>query len=133
MGFLDKAKEAASQAAAKAQQGVAQGQAKMETMQAKRAADGLLRDLGAAFYAEQRAGGSRDAVMQALAALDAHAAQHGPIELGATGAGAAASGSTYAGSAPPAGSAPVPPPPGQPPQSTAAGGTPQGNFTLDDL
>jgi len=133
MGFLDKAKVAAQQAATKAQQGVAQGQGKVDSMQAKRAVDGLLRDLGAACYAEQRAGGSREAVVRALAALDAHAAEHGPLDLTGSGVGAAAGEPTQAGSPAPGGSAPPPPPPAQPPQSSTGGGTPQGNFTLDDL
>src|SRR5665811_2497764 len=79
MGFMDKAREAAQQATAKAQQGLAQGQAKIDEVQTTRAADGLLRDLGAAFYAEQRSGGSHEAVVAALGAVDAHVAAHGPL------------------------------------------------------
>ena len=79
MGFMDKAREAAQQATAKAQQGLAQGQTKLDEVQASRAADGLLRDVGAAVYAEQRGGGSHEAVMAALLAVDAHVASHGPL------------------------------------------------------
>jgi ribosome recycling factor len=56
MTFLDKAKVAAEKAAARAQQGVQQGQAKLDAIQTKRRADALLRELGAAYYAEQRRG-----------------------------------------------------------------------------
>ena len=79
MGFMDKARDAAQQATTKAQHGIAQGQAKFDEVQASRAADGLLRNLGAAYYAEQRKGGSHDAVVVALRAVDAHVAAHGPL------------------------------------------------------
>lgn len=86
MGFMDKVKAQAGQAMAKAQQGVAQGQAKLDAAQAKRQADALLRDLGAAYYAEQRSGGPHDAVEAALAKLDEHAETHGPVETAPTAA-----------------------------------------------
>ena len=73
MGLMDKMKEQAAQALHKAQQGVSQGKAKIDEAQAKHQWDGLLRDLGAAVYAEQREGGSSDAVTAALVALDAQA------------------------------------------------------------
>jgi hypothetical protein len=73
MSFMDKVKSQAEQAMVKAQQGVAQGQTKLNEMQAGKSQDGLLRDLGSAYYAQQRSGGSADAVEAALAALDAHA------------------------------------------------------------
>jgi len=80
MSLLEKAKVAAEKARVAAQQGVHQGQAKLDAMQAKRRAEALLRELGAAYYSEQRRGGSHDAVDSALAALDAHAAEHGGID-----------------------------------------------------
>jgi hypothetical protein len=73
MGLMDKMKEQAAQALNKAQQGVGQGKAKIDEAQAKHQWDGLLRDLGATVYAEQREGGSSDAVTAALVALDAQA------------------------------------------------------------
>ena len=73
MGLMDKMKEQAAQALNKAQQGVGQGKAKIDEAQAKHQWDALLRDLGAAVYAEQRESGSGDAVAAALAALDAQA------------------------------------------------------------
>ena len=82
MGFMDKVKAQAEVAVTKAQQGVAQGQAKLEDFQDKRAADALLLSLGHAYYAEQRTGGSAEDVAAALAAVDAHTAANGPIAGG---------------------------------------------------
>jgi hypothetical protein len=83
MTFLDKAKVAAEKAAARAQQGVQQGQAKLDAIQTKRRADALLRELGAAYYAEQRRGADHAAVEVALLALDTHAAEHGDVDTAA--------------------------------------------------
>ena len=78
MGLMDKVKQQAEQALSKAQQGVAQGQAKLDEVQAKRQVDALFRDLGAAYYAAQRQGGPADEVEKALSAIDEHMAAHGP-------------------------------------------------------
>jgi len=126
MGFMDKAREAAQQATAKAQQGLAQGQAKLDEVQTSRAADGLLRDVGAAFYAEQRSGGSHEAVVTALGALDAHVAAHGPLGKAEPVSPEVATQSP-APPGTPAGS-PSATPPADPSAGPAAGG-----FTLDDL
>jgi hypothetical protein len=75
MSLMDKVKEQAAQALNKAQHGVSQGKAKIDEAQAKHHWDGLLRNLGAAVYAEQREGGSSDAVTAALTALDLQAEQ----------------------------------------------------------
>jgi hypothetical protein len=83
MTFLDKAKVAAEKAAARAQQGVQQGQAKLDAIQTKRRADALLRELGAAYYAEQRRSADHAGVEVALQALDAHAAEHGDVDTAA--------------------------------------------------
>jgi hypothetical protein len=80
MGLMDKVKQGAGQALTKAQQGVNQGKAKLDQAQAKHQWDGLLRNLGAAVYAEQRQGGPADAVSAALSALDEHAATNGTPE-----------------------------------------------------
>jgi hypothetical protein len=84
MSFLDKAKVAAEKAATKAQQGVQQGQAKIEELQEKRKADTLLRDLGSAYWDEVRHDGDHEAVVRALAALDAHTAENEPAATDAT-------------------------------------------------
>ncbi len=85
MGLMDKVKMQAEQAKAKAQQGMNQGQAKIDQMQAKRQWDALLRDLGQAYYAHVRQGGSQQAVDSALAALDSQAAQAAQNAQGASG------------------------------------------------
>lgn len=83
MGLMDRVKQQAGQALQKAQQGVSQGHAKLDHVQAKRQAEVLLRDLGAAYFAEHRQGGPTSAVDEALAALDEHVAVHGPLDTGA--------------------------------------------------
>jgi hypothetical protein len=80
MGLMDKVKAQADQAMAKAQQGLAQGQGKIDALQAKRAADALLRKLGAAVYAQQRGSGTQEAIDAVIVAIDAHVAEHGPID-----------------------------------------------------
>ena len=83
MGLMDKVKQQAEHALQMAQQGVSQGQAKLDQVQAKRRADALLRNLGAAYFAEKRHGGPADAVGAAMTALDEHETAHGPIDTGA--------------------------------------------------
>lgn len=97
MGLMDKVKAQAEVAIAKGKEGVAQGQAKLDALQAKKQADALLRDLGAAYYAQQRAGGSADAVAAALAKVVAHEAEHGGVDTAATAppAGGAEPGGSY--------------------------------------
>jgi hypothetical protein len=80
MTLLDKAKVAAEKAAARGKQGVQQGQAKIDAIQTKRKADALLRELGAAYYAELRHGGNHDAVTLVVDALDAHEKEHGAVD-----------------------------------------------------
>jgi hypothetical protein len=80
MGLLDKVKAQAEQVASKAQQGVSQGQAKLDAMQTKKQGDALLRELGAAYFAQQRSGGSAEATAAALAKVDAHVAEHGAVD-----------------------------------------------------
>ena len=112
MGLMDKVKAQAEVALAKGKEGMAQGQAKLDSMQAKKLGDGLLRDLGAAYYAQQRSGGPEAAVADAMAKVDAHIAEHG---------------------------APTDPPPAPPSmptqQSESPGESPAGgtSYNLDDL
>jgi hypothetical protein len=113
MGFLDKVKAQAEQVATKAQQGMAQGQAKLDVMQAKKQADAILRDLGAAYYAEQRSGGPHSAVEALLAKLDEHTATQGAIDTAPTAPAAPATSAT-----------PSPTPPAE---------TPSASYSLDDL
>lgn len=82
MGLMDRVKAQADQAMVKAQQGLAQGQSKLDALQAKRAGDALLRELGSAVHALHRGTGSQQAVDDALAKVDAHVAEHGAIADG---------------------------------------------------
>jgi hypothetical protein len=87
VGLLDKVKESASAAAAATKEAAQKGQAKLDEIQATKAADSLLRDLGAAAYAQQRGRGTAttDADIEAIVgALDKHEAEHGPINLALT-------------------------------------------------
>jgi hypothetical protein len=110
MGLLDKVKAQATAATEMAKDAAAKGQAKMNDAQAKKTADGMLRDLGAAYYATQtgRATPTTDADMaQLVASLQAHESEHGQITLAPESAAAAPT-------AAPAGdgsAAPAPPPP----------------------
>jgi len=96
MALMDKMKAQASQLAQKAQEAGKAGQAKLEDVQARRRADGLLRDLGAAVYAQRsgRGGGDSDAEIERLMGeLTAHESEHGPLgETGTTDGDGGASG-----------------------------------------
>jgi hypothetical protein len=113
MGLLDKVKDKATQATEMAKDAAAKGQAKLDEAQAKKAADGMLRDLGAAFYATKtgRTTPTTDAEIERLvAALQQHESEHGTLTLApesAAGAPTAAPAGDAAAAAPP----PPPPPP----------------------
>jgi hypothetical protein len=53
MGLMDRAKEQAAQLAQKAQEAAQEGKVKLDQAQAKRRADAMFRELGAAVYAER--------------------------------------------------------------------------------
>jgi hypothetical protein len=112
MGLLDKVKATAATATEAAKDAAAKGQAKLDEAQAKKGADGMLRDLGAAFYATKtgRATPGTDSEIERLvAALGQHESEHGQLTLAPE---SAAAGPT----ATPAGdgaAAPAPPPPPQ--------------------
>ncbi len=117
MGLLDKVKDKATQATEMAKDAAAKGQAKLDDAQAKKAADGMLRDLGAAFYATQtgRTTPTTEADMQRLVtALQQHESEHGALTLAPESAAAAPT-AAPAGDAPAGdaacGAAPPPPPP----------------------
>jgi hypothetical protein len=107
MGLLDKVKAQATAATEMAKDAAAKGQAKLDEAQAKKAADGMLRDLGAAFYATKtgRATPSTEADIDRLvAALQDHESKHGTMTLAPQSAAAA----------PTAAPADAPPPPPSP-------------------
>jgi hypothetical protein len=81
MALMDKMKAQAQQLAQKAQEAGKAGQSKLEDVQAKRKWDGLLRDLGAAVYA-QKSGTATDGsaeVDRILKELTDLEAENGPI------------------------------------------------------
>ena len=109
MGLLDKVKAQATAATEMAKDAAAKGQAKMNDAQAKKTADGMLRDLGAAFYATKtgRSTPTTDAdITQLVTSLQAHESEHGQITLAPESAAAAPTATPADGSA-----APAPPPP----------------------
>ena len=82
MALVDKMKAQAAQLAQKAQEAGKAGQSKLEEVQAKRRADGLLRQLGQAVYSLH--GGATNAETEARIAslveeLQAYEAQYGPL------------------------------------------------------
>ena len=91
MDLVEKVKEQANHAVDLAKQGVSQGQAKYDEVQSKRQSQSLFRRLGEAYYAQERHGGSGEAVAAALAAVDPHVAAQAE-KKGETDGGAATSG-----------------------------------------
>jgi hypothetical protein len=82
MGLLDKVKEQAAVASAAARDAAAKGQAKIDEAQAKRAADGQLRELGLAVYAERTGRGSETTskeIDRLTEALRHHESEHGAL------------------------------------------------------
>jgi hypothetical protein len=79
---MDKVKEQASSAAAAAKEAGKKGQAKVDEIQAKKAADGVLRQLGLAFYLQKtdRASDSTNGdIAGYLESLKAYESEHGPL------------------------------------------------------
>ena len=108
MGLLDKAKQQASQIAQKGQEAAKRGQEKLETAQAKKREDALLRDLGAAVYAERTGRGTVETAAETerlLAELRSHEAAQGTIDTAPKAAQ----------------------------QDNAGGATGGGSFTLDEM
>jgi predicted nucleic acid-binding Zn-ribbon protein len=97
MALFDKVKEQASQLAQKAQEAGKAGQAKIEDAQAKRKSDAMLRDLGAALYAQKTTGADNSAEIDRIVGeLTAFEAEHGPVAADDTpdAGGASPSGGT---------------------------------------
>jgi hypothetical protein len=122
MGLLDKVKDKAAQATEMAKDAAQKGQAKLDEVQSKKLADGMLRDLGAAFYATKtgRTTPTTDAdINRLVAALQTHEGEHGALTLAPESAAAAPTASSTAPptAAPSAGSPPPPPPAAADPSS----------------
>ena len=90
MGLVDKVRQQATQVVGKAQEAGKVGQAKLEALQARRRADGVLTELGAiAFRARSdraRPGDERRAD-DLVAQLRQYEAEYGPVDDGAGGVG----------------------------------------------
>jgi len=83
MALMDKMKAQAAQLAQKAQEAGKAGQSKIEEVQAKRRADGLLRQLGQAVYAQHNGTATSETSAQIeslIAELGAYEAEHGALE-----------------------------------------------------
>ena len=83
MGFMDKVKEQASVAAAAAKDAAQKGQAKVGEVQAKRAADGVLRQLGLAAYllqTERAKGTTESDIAGYVESLKAYEAEFGELD-----------------------------------------------------
>ena len=84
MGFLDKAKEQMAVATAAAKDAAQKGQAKFDEVTAKKGSDALLRDLGAAYYAQWTNRGTASTpndIERLVAALGTFEEEHGPLDL----------------------------------------------------
>jgi hypothetical protein len=84
MGLMDKVKSQAAVATAAAKEAAQKGQAKLDDIQSKRAADAILRDLGATLYAEKTGRQTSATEMdqeRLVTALQHHEELHGPISL----------------------------------------------------
>ena len=81
MGLLDKVKAQATAATEMAKDAAAKGQAKMNDAQAKKTADGMLRDLGAAFYAT-KTGRSTPATDGEMAQIPSTFVMTGSLRIG---------------------------------------------------
>jgi hypothetical protein len=94
MGLMDKVRAQGSQLAQVAQDAAREGKVKLDQAQAKRRADALFRDLGAAVYAERTGRGSPDSKERIDRLVDALSRQEADQGLGDTDAkGASAEGS----------------------------------------
>jgi hypothetical protein len=82
VGLMDKVKASAEVGLAKAGEAGKAGQAKLDAVQAKHRADGLLRELGAAVYGERmgRANAQHDrAIERIVGELQDYEAEYGPL------------------------------------------------------
>jgi hypothetical protein len=80
MGLMDKVKAQANQLAQKTQEAAQEGKAKLDQAQANRRGDALLRQLGAAVYAERTARGTPDSqakIEELIGAISAHERENG--------------------------------------------------------
>ena len=99
MGLMDKVRAQGSQLAQVAQDAAREGKVKLDQAQAKRRADALFRDLGAAVYAERTGRGSPDSKERIDRLVNALSRQEADQGLGDTdGKASSAEGSSAEGS-----------------------------------
>ena len=87
MGLMDKVKAQANQHAQKTQEAAQEGKARLDQAQAQRRGDVLLRQLGAAVFAERTGRGTGDTqatIDQLVSAISAHEQENGLNLTGAT-------------------------------------------------
>jgi hypothetical protein len=87
MGLMDKVKAQATQIAQKTQEAAQEGKAKLDQAQAARRGDVLLRQLGAAVFADRTGRGTADTqstIDQLVSAISAHERENGLNLTGAT-------------------------------------------------
>lgn len=87
MGLMDKVKAQATQLAQKTQEAAQEGKAKLDQAQASRRGDMLLRQLGAAVFAERTGRGTADTqatIDQLISTISAHERENGLNLTGAT-------------------------------------------------
>jgi hypothetical protein len=80
MGLMDKVKAQATQLAQKTQEAAQEGRARLDQAQAARRGDALLRQLGAAVYAERTGRGTADSqatIDQLVSTISAHERENG--------------------------------------------------------
>ena len=80
MGLMDKVKAQANQLAQKTQEAAQEGKARLDQAQANRRADMLLRQLGAAVFADRTGRGTADTqatIDQLVSAISAHESENG--------------------------------------------------------
>lgn len=104
MALFDKVKEQASQLAQKAQEAGKAGQAKIEDAQAKRKSDAMLRDLGAALYAQTTTGVDKSAEIDRIVGeLSAFESEQGPVTGDSSAPGETTPGASGEAETPPEG------------------------------
>jgi hypothetical protein len=121
MGLLDKVKAQAAVATEMAKDAAQKGQAKLDEVQSKKGSDGMLRDLGAAYFATQtgRSTPTTEAdITRLVAALQAHEAEHGQVTLAPETPAAAPTAAPASPPPPPAAADPASPPPPPPTAQT---------------
>ena len=122
MGLLDKVKATTAAATEAAKDAAAKGQAKYDEAQAKKVAEGMLRDLGAAFYATKTGRSTPDTeaeIERLVTALQDHESQHGQLTLAPeSAAGGPTAGPAATPPPPPQAADPASPPPPPPAAQT---------------